>query len=99
MRLKFPLSLHQDVLWAYCAMQCVTYWHRNKEVRDIAKKKKAISKFKTNLRAKSSNENMFDLQERLFLTQSQNATRKWSIKARHKKTFVLGGNGKHFPKC
>lgn len=37
LRLKFPLSLHQDVLWAYCAMECVTYWHSNKEVCDVAK--------------------------------------------------------------
>ncbi|XP_078349429.1 rab3 GTPase-activating protein non-catalytic subunit-like isoform X1 [Oculina patagonica] len=31
LRLKFPHSLQQDVLWAHCAMECVTYWHSNKD--------------------------------------------------------------------
>jgi len=36
LRLKFAQTLRQDVLWAYCAVECVTYWHGSKEVRDIA---------------------------------------------------------------
>ncbi|RMX40875.1 hypothetical protein pdam_00012040, partial [Pocillopora damicornis] len=31
LRLRFPHGLEQDVLWAHCVMECVTYWHSNKE--------------------------------------------------------------------
>ncbi|PFX27196.1 Rab3 GTPase-activating protein non-catalytic subunit [Stylophora pistillata] len=31
LRLRFPHSLEQDILWAHCVMECVTYWQSNKE--------------------------------------------------------------------
>ena len=35
LRLRFPHGLEQDVLWAHCVMECVTYWHSNKEVCEL----------------------------------------------------------------
>lgn len=31
LRLRFPHSLNQDVLWSYCVMESASYWNNNKE--------------------------------------------------------------------
>lgn len=35
MRLRFPHSLNQDVLWCHCVMALVSCWNNNKEVRTL----------------------------------------------------------------